>query len=268
MDEADIHPTVWINHGNEANVANFGGYNPFKFTRYQAGDDKKSIYYHTDITLRKGIRFVWNSIGDDRFGHDWPLFDITLRDGQKVWGFYRYTHDKKAGQYHWVWSPAAIYRQVTQEKLDKLVEKKQYAILAQHFGSPKGVFPFSQADIDRLRMIATYQEQGKILVARTSRLLQYAVAQRFVQYSMVRDGDTVWINISSIKDPVLGSRKPSLDEVRGLTFYIGSGLKQVYILVDFWPIESKYISLNPKDESMSESVSIKWFEPNYTDFTK
>ncbi|MDB5085298.1 MAG: hypothetical protein JWN30_2184, partial [Bacilli bacterium] len=38
LNQAGIHPSVWINHGNEANVQDFGGYGVSNFFRYQKGE--------------------------------------------------------------------------------------------------------------------------------------------------------------------------------------------------------------------------------------
>ncbi|RNC29089.1 MAG: hypothetical protein AWM53_01009 [Candidatus Dichloromethanomonas elyunquensis] len=37
MNESGFKPKVWINHGSESNVQNFGGYNSKRITKYQGG---------------------------------------------------------------------------------------------------------------------------------------------------------------------------------------------------------------------------------------
>lgn len=84
MNESGFKPKVWINHGSETNAQNFGAYNPKNLFKYQAGDDPKSPYYHTDLTIGNGIRYVWNSMGMSQFAYVNPLYPIKLRDGRQV----------------------------------------------------------------------------------------------------------------------------------------------------------------------------------------
>ena len=83
LQDNDIYMKIWINHGNEANRQNFGGWLPFLATSYQAGSDPDSAWYHTDLLLDYGIRYLWNSHNSGRFGQTDPLFIITLRDGSR-----------------------------------------------------------------------------------------------------------------------------------------------------------------------------------------
>lgn len=149
-------PKVWINHGSESNVQNFGAYNPNNLFKYQAGDDPKSPYYYTDLTLDDGIRYVWNSIGMSQFAYDNPLFPIKLRDGKQVWGFNRYTHDVVNGKYDWTWETHELHRQITEKRLEQLVQERKFSIVAQHLGKGSDGFPFSPIDIQALQVLKTY----------------------------------------------------------------------------------------------------------------
>jgi hypothetical protein len=262
-----IHCEVWINHGNEANVDSFGAYHPKHFSKYQEGDNPKSPYYHTDLSIKNGIRFVWNSIGESTFGHDSPIFEISLRDGQKVWGFHRYTHEPSQNGRDWTWVPREIHRQITKERLDNLVAKQQYAVVGQHFGGYNIGFPFDEKGIQALRMLESYQERGDILVARTSRLLNYAVAQKYVQYAIAeKDGET-WVNITGIQDPLFGPQPPELDKVRGVTIYVKNPAK-THLLLNMKPLSADEYQINPPDETGKPSVGVKWFPRDLTDYTK
>lgn len=220
MNDSGFKPKVWINHGSESNVQNFGAYNPNNLFKYQAGDDPKSPYYHTDLTLDNGIRYVWNSIGMSQFSYDNPLFPIKLRDGKQVWGFNRYTHDVVNGKYDWTWETHELHCQITEKRLEQLVQERKFSIVAQHLGKGSDGFPFNPIDIQALQVLKTYQDEGKVLVARTSRLLDYARTEKFLRYNSVQIEGKTYININTIKDPVLGHATPTLDEIRGLTFYV------------------------------------------------
>jgi hypothetical protein len=266
MKKEGILPTVWINHGNEANVDSFGAYDPRKFSRYQAGDNPKSPAYHTDLTIQNGVHFVWNSIGEAKFGQDSPIFPISLRDGQKIWGFHRYTNEVVNGKNDWTWVPREIHRQITKERLDALAEKGQYAIVGQHFGGYNIGFPFDEKGIKALRMLESYQDQGKILVARTSRLLNYAVAFQFVQTAVAKHDGETWINITGIHDPLFGPQPLTVDAVRGLTFYVDKP-ERTRLLLDLKPIDPKEYQINPPDHTGRASIGIKWFPRDVRDHT-
>ncbi|KEO83144.1 hypothetical protein [Tumebacillus flagellatus] len=263
----DIRLDVWINHGNEANVDAFGAYDPHRFSAYQSGDDPKSPNYHTDLTVKNGVHFVWDSVGESTVGWDSPLFEIKLRDGQKVWGFHRDTQDRAAnGSIDWNWVPREIHRQINQGNLDSLVDHQQYAIFAQHLGGYNIGFPFDERGLASLRLLAQYQDDGKVLVARTSRLLHYEVARKYVQVAQTDfDGET-WLNVTGIADPLFGPQPLTIDAVRGLTFYVKNPSK-THLLLNLKPIKPEDYQFNAADATGQESIEFKWFKPDYTDYT-
>lgn len=266
MNQSGFKPEVWINHGSESNAQNFGGFNPHNLFKYQQGDNPKSPYYHTDLTLKNGIRYVWNSMGGSQFSYDDPLFPIHLRDGQNVWGFYRYTNELTKGKIEWTWETQFIPKQITKKRLDQLVQEGKYAIVTQHLGKGSNGFPFTKEGIQTLHLLKTYNDEGKILVARTSRLLDYARSHKYVHYSVVQLDGKTYININSIDDPVLGSTVPSIDDIRGLTFFVDDP-SNTCLLLNFNPISAEDIQNNLQDGN-GKSIEIKWHKPDYTDYTK
>ncbi len=266
LNRAGIRPKTWINHGNAANTQNFGAFQLTPGMQYQQGDNQETPSYHTDLTIKNGIRFVWNSVGRSQFGHDYPLFPIRLRDGQAVWGFYRYTNEEIKRKPDWTWNPNHLHRQITREHLDELVQKQRYVCIAQHLGTSDR-WPLYPQDAAALRLLAEYQNQGKVLVARTTRLLTYAVTQRFVRYTVVRAADQTWINILAVQDPVFGRQTPALDDLRGLTFYTDDP-DRTRILLNLSPLPDSELQRNPADHTGRKSIGIKWFPPDYTDYTK
>ena len=267
MNESGIKPKVWLNHGSESNVQNFGAYNSKTLFKYHAGDDPKSPYYHTDLTIDNGIRYVWNSIGMSQFSTDNPLFPIKLRDGRQVWGFQRYTHDVVNGKYDWKWEPHELHRQITKQRLEQLVKDRKFSIVAQHLGKGSDGFPFNPIDIQALQLLKSYQDEGEILVARTSRLLDYARAHKFVRYSIVQIEDKTYININSIDDSVFEPTKLTIDEIRGLTFYVDNPDK-TYVLLNLTLIPNEQLQRNAPDSSNKKSIGVKWYMPDYTDYSQ
>lgn len=259
-------PKVWINHGNRANTQNFGAGNASSFMSYQHGDDPKSNYYHTDITIGNGIRYVWNSLNSNIFGHDFPLTPISLRDGRKVWGFGRYTNVKTNGQIDWVWTPKELHREITRSNLDSIVKNKQYCILAQHFGVNTSDL-FTDENLNALYLLKQYQDNNKILIADTTRLLNYAVAQKYIKYNVTIEKGITYINISAINDPIFGTISPEINNLRGITFYTKDPQNTV-ILINNKAVSTDVVQINPIDDTGKASIGIKWFAPDYTDYTK
>ncbi|WP_425806470.1 hypothetical protein ACHOLT_05980 [Desulfitobacterium sp. Sab5] len=267
MRTSGFMPEVWINHGTETNVQNFGAYNPKGFSFYQAGDDPKSPYYHTDLTLGNGIKFVWNSVGMSQFSYDDPLFPIKLRDGKQVWGFYRYAYDMAAGKRIWTWEVHELPRQFNKAHLDELAQNEKYSVVAQHLGKGYEALAFNTNDVQALQLLKKYQDDRKILVARTERLLNYDRVNHYIRFSVLQSEGKFYINLTKIEDPVLGESTPILEDVRGLTFYVNDP-GQYTLLINSVPIPDQEIQRNGADKSGKQSIGIKWFEPDYTDYTR
>ncbi|WP_243240361.1 hypothetical protein [Clostridium cibarium] len=257
---------VWINHGNRSNTQNLGAHGSSKFMSYQKGDDPSSPYYHADLTVKNGIKYIWNSTQDNNFGHDYPLYQITLVDKQKIWGFHRYNRGLVNGKDDWTWNTQNLHLQLTRNNLDSIVKKKQYSIIAQHFGINSENL-FSDENIKALRMLTDYQSTGKILVAKTSRLLDYANAQKHLLYTKGKVNGKEYINIDCINDPIFGKSVPSIENLKGITFYCDNPDNTV-LLINKNVVDSNEIQINPKDETGKSSISIKWFKSDYTDYTK
>lgn len=267
LQAADDHVTVWIDHGNRSNVDNFGSNGVKSFYHYQEGANPKSIYYHTDLLIPYGIKFVWADQESDHFGRDSMLYPLKLQDGQKVWGFWRYTSDRTVNQrVHWIWSADDLGTQLDSMNLTSIILHHQYAILAQHLSADSIQYPLSQYSVERLRALADQYHDGNILVARTSRLLQYNVTQRYLKYYMSHDKDRTIIHISAVEDPVIGSHPPKIDELRGITFYTANP-DQTEIDVANSPINKDLIQVNPSD-GHAASISIKWYSPDTNDYSR
>ncbi|WPC43256.1 hypothetical protein [Clostridium sp. JS66] len=266
LNSIGFKPTIWINHGNKSNKQNFGAHGTSNFMSYQQGDNPNSSYYHTDLTIQNGVKYVWNSLSDSNFGHSYPLYELSLRDGQKVWGFYRYTNNLVDGKMDWTWTPEHIHRQLTKENLDSIVNNKQYSIVAQHFGV-NTEYLFKPENIQSLKLLKEYETNNKILVAKTSRLLNYADVHKYLMYNKLNEDGKTYINISSVDDPIFGKFTPTIDNIRGITFYCDDPENTV-LLLNKNKISSDDLQVNSKDETGKASISIKWFKPDYTDYTK
>ena len=266
--EADgDHIVVWTDHGNMSNVDNFGNYGNGSFFAYQQGANPGSPYYHTDITIPYGIEFVWADVHSSRFGESNTLYPIDLPDGRKVWGFQRYTNDGQSatGSLNWVWTINDLYLELSTANLNSLVADHQYSVITQHFYKDDNTkYPLPESAVKAFRLLAGYYRDGKILVARTSRLLIYNEAQDFVQYVVRKQGDETLIQITKIADPVLGVRTPTLDDVRGITFYVRNPSK-ARLYIGSTPVPADLVQRNPSD-GIEPSIEIRWWPTDTTNY--
>ena len=108
-------------------------------------------------------------------------FPATFRDGSHFWHFSRYSG---GGQY-----ADKIDTILNRKNLDSLVEKNQFEVAYTHFGywsdNSNRVNPeLSPTSIDAFRLLKAYQDEGKILVAKTSRLLRYNLALEYSVFTL------------------------------------------------------------------------------------
>ncbi|MDQ0189373.1 hypothetical protein J2S03_001205 [Alicyclobacillus cycloheptanicus] len=258
--------TVWTDHGNKSNVDNFGAYGRAAFYNYQQGANPSSKYYHTDITIPYGIKFVWPDMSSDQFGMKSMIYPIKLPDGRKVWGFWRYTNSSytKTGSPVWNWTPYQLSNQITMTKLKNLEKEHEFSIIAQHLDGTTYPDVLPKSAVTALEELATEYHDGRILVARTSRLLQYNVTEQYVKYKVTYQNGTAYIHILVIADPVLGTHVPSLDEIRGLTFYTSNPARTV-IEIGNTPIPSTLVQENRSD-GVHPSVAVQWYPPDTTNY--
>lgn len=261
------HLTVWTDHGNKSNVDNFGSYGRSPFYDYQLGATPQSPYYHTDLLIPYGVRFVWTDQNSDVFGHSSVIYPLRLPDGRMVWGFWRYTstgYSRRHGT-EWLWTVDKLSRELSPAHLAELTRNGQYAIVAQHLSADNEQHPLPKNGVDTLRSLAVEYQHGRLLVARTSRLLQYNVSHQYARFNTTFDADGfTTIHIQSIDDPVFGVHQPSLSEVRGLTFYTSAPAKTRIAIGDTL-VENALLQRNPGD-GFSPSIGIKWYPDDTTNY--
>ena len=233
------------------------------------GDLPGSPAYWADYARRAGIKFFWCYIPTERaafrhtFGVPSLLAAAAFRDGGKFWHFTRYDVGRPFAD--------TIHSLLNGPNLDRLVRDRNFEIAYTHFGywsdNSNRVNPeLSQSSIDALRLLKTYQDDGLILVAKTSRLLRYNLALDHLAFTAVEKYEGAVIDLESIKDTQFGDFTPALRDVRGITFYVPDSSK-AEIRIAGSRVPEEEIRRNPADESGWQSIAIKWFEPDYTDYT-
>ncbi len=229
VEKHGVHISVFTDHGNQSNVDNFGAFGVNHFEDYQQGDNPNSPYYISDLLHQEGVRFLWPDLYNSQYRYTSMLFPIQLRDGRKIWGFWRFTgtrsvdHHSKWG-YEWkdLWNPNELAKQLSLARLQNLIKYHGYTILATHLEGNADKMPLSTSAIEALTHLAHLQDQGKILVARTSRLLLYNLVHQYLRYHVRKVGNQTRIDIVYVADPVDGDFVPTLAQLHGITFQVAN----------------------------------------------
>jgi glycosyltransferase involved in cell wall biosynthesis len=282
--EAGLTIGVWVNHGWRNNTQNIGT------ADYMLGDTPATASRHSDLLFRQGgVRFFWPGEISAKFCRDTPASPIVLHGERQAWSFARqdfaYRDDaaelsarlgavtgSHAGRpIAMVWEPKLLHVQLAPENLAQLIAEGGFAILGQHFGAaaPGKEEVLPKDAVEALQRLAAAQDAGDILVARTSRLLEYACMREHVQFSVTRDADpsgATVIDITGIDDPVRGAQPPVLNRIRGITFEVlGEGPVELCL-------EGRPISRRIPREIVNVQlpgrriIGIRWFPADYADY--
>ena len=280
FNENNITLDVWVNHGDEANIQNIGYHN------YNEGDKPKCSSYHIDIMQRIGIKYIWNPKIRTHFGHDTLLIKKKLRDSSLIWSFPRFSStivnqtDKQiyedADCKFWgnfikneavLWYPNALHLQIQKDNLELLCQREQFSIITQHLGYIiKTDNQFTQKNLDAFKLLKSYEKDGKIKIASTSKVLNYNRIRDFVDYSIITEKNITIINIKGIDDPILGySETVSVSDLRGLTFYC-SNPDNTFIAIKSTLIQPFWLIRSPSD-GIASSIGIAWEKNEYDDLS-
>ena len=274
--EAGLAIPIWINHGNRNNIQNIGDFD------YMVGDLPRNPNQHSHLLYRHGVRFIWSGLVSGEFRRDAVIAPAPMRDGRMMWRFSRhdfvYTDDSDNLSQRFgavtgshvgrpiamVWHPKLIHVQLSVENLRDLAATGGYAILGQHLGAGAGGEILPAHAIEALMRLKAAQDSGEILVARTSRLLEYACTRDHLRFEVRTEADgKIVIDVTGIDDPVRGLQAPLLHRLRGITFEVpGEGPVELRYRGDpigHWDVVER--RLNGKT-----IVGFTWFPPNHTDY--
>lgn len=264
MNEEDIFPTIWINHGNSANVQNIKRPKTKHLSlKYQKGGNPNSEYYHTDKLIEGGVKFYWFSNSFGEFVQETPLYPVKLEDGQNVWGFNRYTgvdRNYRKMSHKYLWSMYDLYEQLSEENLNLLIENGGISLVSQHLGTSYGDYTLTGAAVESLRRLANYEKNNEILVARTSRVLEYCRVRDNLSYKYEKNDDLEIFNITEINDPVLGTEKADENLLYGICFNVDNENNAKILVNNTEVSEDRLIR---KDGV----IGFKWYEKDVTDYT-
>ena len=181
------------------------------------------------------------------------LVKITeLDDGQKVYEFMRFDN---------YWQGVAtgadskgLAYVISRKTLDRLKDVGGYMIVYTHLGRNSDCSQYvCKKTQSALRNLAEEYEAGNIYVTTTSKLLNYYVNHKYLNWSYELNNGELNIHIYNVKDPIFGTFIPTAKDLQGITFYVpDKNISRIFIdekeIID--------IQRNSLDYTGRESVTI------------
>jgi len=179
------------------------------------------------------------------------IYPIQLSDGQWVFNFIR------SDAFYRGIGPGAnsegLSSVLREEILNELKKNEGYMIVYTHLGKNNG-YPFIPRDTQKtLYALEREYRAGEIYVTTTSKLLKYYANSKYLNWKAEINNEKIYIIIEDINDPVRGSFIPSVDDLRGITFYTNDP-KNTHILIQ--DKETTEIFRNELDFTNRQSVMI------------
>ncbi|MFB0527471.1 MAG: hypothetical protein ACETVT_01180 [bacterium] len=175
-----------------------------------------------------------------------------LDDGQKAYEFLRFDNYWK-GVATGATSKRLSYA-ISQRTLERLKEVGGYTVVYTHLGKNSDSSQVIPKETRvALRDLANEYEKGNIYITTTSKLLNYYVHRKYLNWSYETKGDEIIITISSVEDPVFGSLVPTIQDLQGMTFYVPDKDKARIYISDK---EIAELRRNSPDYTGRESVMI------------
>lgn len=282
MERAYMKVDVWVNHGDAYNTQNLNN-----GVASMRGASPGAPEYHIDLTVKYGIKFVWNTEVTDIIGQDRPirldeegpvgwrdpfatvmtvakahlgkktlstltrenrlLRPMALDDGTRVYVFRRYGTWAHGG----IAATRDLIGQLSSETLDTLVANEAYMIIYSHLGNG---YPWGREIEAAFQRLARRQSDGDVYVTTTSKLLNYNLAYNGLVWESETSPDgSVNIRIVKIRDEVFGDFIPSEADLQGITFYTPNPDRtRIYIQEE----QVKTLDKNLEDSLGRSSVSI------------
>jgi hypothetical protein len=176
-----------------------------------------------------------------------------LDDGQKVYEFIRFDKYWK-GVGTGATNKGFAYV-ISKKTLNHLMENEGYMIVYTHLGKNSDCSQFICKETqDALRQLSNDYRIGNIFVATTSRLLNYYIAHKYLNWNYELRDDEVIIRIHGINDPISGAVAPTTGMLKGITFYVPANTAKTRIFIGNNELER--IQRNPPDYTGRESVTI------------
>jgi len=276
---------TWINHGNRKNLQNLGLYDS------QSGAVPYHSAYHFDLLKSYGIRYIWSGkmthvIGQDanetlnirvknflqtilaniKYRHYEELpFDLQnrlriktlLQNDSLVWDFQRFVNAWGREQ---ILDINDLTKQLKPSIIKTLIANAGYLIVYTHMCEELSDFKqFPSKLYDHLKFISKMYQSGKLLVATTTRLLQYSEVHQNLIWRSHKENQITKIKIMPYIKVLDEKHELSENILEGLTFYCDNPEKVIISFKD----KNLKIHRNPKDYIGRYSVSIPWEKLEY-----
>lgn len=275
LDRQRFSPRVWVNHGNDANSQNIGTITPYQ------GADPDSKAYHQDLLRGLGTRFFWMGRTTHVAGQDAAfslgnqlqqklqnlvlktkyrkiqrplpdppnrlLIQTALADGSRVLDFQRFISrfgKVKNTDFH------DLGLQLSEGNLSALLKSQGFMLLYTHMNEhlpESGPLPVAvRTGFERLRKL---QEQKRLLVTTTSRLLVYADLIQHLTWTMKTAGPVRQLHLQ--RDDHLPLTRETL---QGVTFYVDEP-QTVTLYFNDQPLPAQ---TNPAGSGQPTSIGVPW----------
>ena len=145
------------------------------------------------------------------------IYPVQLSDGQWIFKFIR--SDAFYGGIGPGANSEGLSSVLREDILNELKKSEGYMIVYTHLGKHNN-FPYISKDTQKaLRSLEREYRTGNIYVTTTGKLLNYYVNSQYLKWNVEKKKEKTYIKIEEINDPVRGSFIPSIDDLRGITFY-------------------------------------------------
>jgi acetyltransferase-like isoleucine patch superfamily enzyme len=279
-----IGTPVWVDHGGKSNVQNLGRWD------WALGAQPGSDCFLADLLGGLGVRFI----SDERVEtatdlHRSERIELENLCGQELWWFARWRARRVAemestegvaqvvsqeggGDTAKLWHPTALHHQLNPVILDQVVREGLSLVVAQHLGwmvGPDGrrfrLDEYPPAALEAFRLLRRYQDDGSVLVARTSRLLGFLRAKQSLGVRVEETADGVTVDCVALQE---GARveQPTVDALRGLSF-AREGDDPPRILIEGRPLPEDEVETAVLDNGAGGIgvAAIRWHPPDVRD---
>ena len=217
--------------------------------------DADHIFYSLINISKELAKNIFAVFGNEKYyahRENELVFITKLDDGQEVYEFMRFDNFYM-GVSRGANSRGLSYV-ISKKTLEELINVGGYMIVYTHFGMNSNCHQYICSEtLDSLRYLAKEYNQGNIFVTTTSKLLNYYVNHKYLDWTYdVKDSQTI-IHIHSIKDPIAGTFEPTLKDLEEITFYVPDNKKTIIFIKDK---EIKNIRLNLPDQAKKQSITI------------
>ena len=283
---------IWINDANPASYQNIGK------KPYQQGDNPSSPYYHTDFFPGLGIEYInlggytamigqesqedvdrwfkkqwellrsaWSSTKVQKIDLNWNnrlLNRYNLRNGQSYFRFRRFINPEGTLPNRSI-DAGYIQKQITPEILDVIIEYGGFMVLDTRLGANSAFAEWIPEEArDALALLSRYFEAGEIIVTTPSRMLDYFILMKNLQWTWKQENEAYIIEIDEVLDTHGINYRLEAAKLQGITFYTPHPERT---RIFFSGKEITPLQINFDDHTGKSSVSIPWkwlsFPPGY-----